>query len=417
MTSHLSPKVLICAPNATARFGGEAILPLKYFELLRKRDVDVRLIAHSRNRRDLDDRLGKDADRIMYVPDSKWHKMVWKAGKPFPRAVREAVFGSVMAWIDQHYQTRFIRECVKSGHVDIIHQPIPVSPLAPSWLYGFGVPVVIGPMNGGMNFPRGYEEYESFLTRKFVFAARFLARLLNRIIPGKKHASALLVANQRTREALPFPGHPNIIELVENGVNLDLWQPSKKTTRKPEDPFRLVFMGRMVDWKAIDLTLTAVSLARRQGACVYLDLVGDGLEREHLKTVVKNLRLQDCVRFLGFLPQDECSHVLTQADTLILNSVWECGGAVVLEAMSAGLPVIGPDWGGPADYINADCGILVHPEPRETYASRIAEAIVALAANPDKCREMGIQGRCRVIAEFDWEKKIDRILEIYASSC
>ncbi|SHM61725.1 Glycosyltransferase involved in cell wall bisynthesis [Roseovarius litoreus] len=413
MASQFSKKILICAPNATARFGGEAILPLKYFELLRKRDVDVRLIAHARNQRDLEERVGDDADRIMYVPDSKWHRMIWKAGKPFPHAIQDAVFGSMMAWIDQRYQTKFIRECVRAGLVDIIHQPIPVSPLAPSWIYGFAVPVVIGPMNGGMNFPKGYEEYESLFARNFVFGARLVALALNRVIPGKKHAAALLVANERTRMALPFPNHPNIVQLVENGVDLDLWQPSERVIRKPNEPFRLVFVGRLVDLKALDFTLSAVAQAQARGVDVYLDIVGDGPELTRLRGLSKELGIDDLIEFRGFLSQSQCAEILKESDALILNCVRECGGAVVLEAMSAGLPVIGPEWGGPADYINEECGILVHPEPKDTYAARICDAIFELATNPSKCSEMGKQGRRRIVNDFDWEKKIDTMMDVY----
>lgn len=416
MTSGTAPKVLICAPNVSARFGGEAILPLRYFELLRKRGVDVRLIAHSRNRADLEKRCSQDLDRMMFVPDSIWHRLVWKAGKPFPRAIRDSIFGSAMTLIDQRFQTKFIRKCIKDGQANIIHQPIPVSPLAPSWIYGFDVPVVMGPMNGGMNFPDGYEEFESLATGKLVVAARFLAQVINRVIQGKKQASTLLVANERTRRALPFPDHPHIIQLVENGVDVNLWQPVQKSKRSAGDVFRLVYLGRMVDWKALDFTLAAVDIARRRAVPVVLDLVGDGAERGRLEAMTDDLGLRDHVRFLGFRSHEECSQILKEADALILNSVWECGGAVVLEAMSAGLPVIGPDWGGPADYINEECGVLVHPEPKATYASRICDAIADLAANPSKCTEMGLRGRSRVIEEFDWEKKIDRILDVYASS-
>ncbi len=106
-----------------------------------------------------------------------------------------------------------------------------------------------------------------------------------------------------------------------------------------------------------------------------------------------DLGLNGAVRFHGFRPQAECAEILQRADALILNSLYECGGAVVLEAMSMGLPVIGPDWGGPADYLDETCGILVHPCPRETYAARIAEAIGELAADPERRVQMGRRRR------------------------
>ena len=61
-----------------------------------------------------------------------------------------------------------IKKLRDDGKADLIHQPIPVSPRAPSRIYGLGVPVIIGPMNGNMNYPEGYEDYESRISRMFI---------------------------------------------------------------------------------------------------------------------------------------------------------------------------------------------------------------------------------------------------------
>ncbi len=67
------------------------------------------------------------------------------------------------------------------------------------------------------------------------------------------------------------------------------------------------------------------------------------------------------IQFAGWLSQSDCKVRLNAADCLVLPSLFECGGAVVLEAMALGKPVIATAWGGPLDYLDADCGILVQP--------------------------------------------------------
>lgn len=411
-----APKILIVAPNASSRFGGEAFLPLKYFQLLRQRGLPATLIAHARNRADLDTMLAPFRADIHYVADTLWHRAIWRAGRVLPGRLREVVTGTALNMVNEHFQARIIRRLVTAGAVDVIHQPTPVSPLAPSSLYGFGVPVVIGPMNGGMTYPPGYDDLESPATRRFVRLARGVARGLNRLIPGKRRAAVLVVANDRTRRALPFDDHPNVVTLVENGVDLAAWAPRLDRTRASDAPFRLVFMGRLVGWKAVGITLEALARARAGGVEATLDILGDGPERPGLEAQVERLGLGAAVRFHGFLPQAACAPVLAAADALILNSVWECGGAVVLEAMGMGLPVIGPDWGGPADYLDPTCGILVAPAPRATYADRLAQAITRLAQDPALRARMGAAGAAKVRAEFDWEGKIDRMLAIYAGA-
>ncbi len=118
----------------------------------------------------------------------------------------------------------------------------------------------------------------------------------------------------------------------------------------------------------------------------------------------------------GFGPQAECATILAGSDALILNSLYECGGAVVLEAMGLGLPVIASDWGGPADYIDPSCGVLVSPVPRADFAARLAAQIVRLAQDPELCQAMGQAGIAKIRDQFDWEKKMDRMLEIYGEA-
>ncbi|MEM1340765.1 MAG: glycosyltransferase family 4 protein [Pseudomonadota bacterium] len=409
--------VLIVAPNASTKFGGEAVLPVHYFRLLRQRGVDVRLLAHARNRANLEENFGPDCPEVLYIEDTAWHRILAKTGRYFPAKIRHFAFGMMMNLVNEHYQAKEIRALRAAGKLDLIHQPIPVSPKAPSSIYGFGVPVVIGPMNGGMDLPKGYEDFARASERRFESFARSLARLANRALPGKARAKTLLVANDRTRKALAV-SHDNIVTLPENGVDLGTF-PERGAQGPAAAPgeIRLIYLGRLVGWKAVDISLRAVALARAAGTKVTLDIVGDGPERASLEALAEELGLAGSgVIFHGFQKQQACAGYLQRADALLLNSIFECGGAVVLEAMSIGLPVIGPDWGGPADYVTPETGLLVSPIPRETFADRLAQAIIDLSADPEKRQRMGTAGIARIHSHFNWERKVDRILEIYAQA-
>lgn len=407
------PRILIVAQNASARFGGEAFLPLKYFRILKQRGHPVQLIAHSRNRAELQEILSPWMADIFFVRDSIFHRVFWRIGRLTPARVEEVVFGNILNLISEIYQARIIRRLVRAGAVDVIHQPIPVSPRSPSTLYGFGVPVVIGPMNGGMTYPAGYEDLEGRFAQRLVVMSRSAAGLINWLIPGKRRAAALLVANHRTERALPVAGHPNVIRMIENGVDFKTWaRPQAIADRPPDGSFRLVFVGRLIALKAVDITLEALTLARAAGVDARLDILGDGPELHRLETRSHDLGLGDAVRFHGFLPQARCAEIMLRSDALILNSVRECGGAVVLEAMSLGLPVIAADWGGPADYIDQSCGLLISPTPRSSFADRLSRAMLQLARDPEMRRRMGEAGAQKVRAEFDWETKVDQMLQI-----
>ncbi|MEG4854015.1 glycosyltransferase family 4 protein [Microcoleus sp. B5-D4] len=113
------------------------------------------------------------------------------------------------------------------------------------------------------------------------------------------------------------------------------------------------------------------------------------------------------------MSHDECALKMQQAHAMVFPTLRECGGAVVLEAMAVGLPVIATNWGGPADYLNSTCGILVEPTSREGFVQGLTDAMLKLAQSPELRQSIGCAGRERVRQHFDWERKVDRILEIY----
>ena len=421
MTEEL--RVLIAAEHASARFGGEAALPLHYFRVMRNRGVPVWLVTHSRTRDELVALYPGD-DRIFYIEDTTFHRAMWRIGSRLPDAISYLTTGFLSRLSTQLAQRRLIRRLVREEGITVVHQPMPVSPREPSMLYGFGVPVVIGPMNGGMDYPPAFRRQRGAVEGVLLDAGRASAVLLNRLMPGKRLATTLLVANQRTRDALPSGLCTHVVELVENGVDLGVWRPAPQSEKAPahDGLTTFVFMGRLVDWKAVDLLLQAFATAR-EDAPMRLWILGDGSERTSLEALAHRLGIPiganaaaGAVEFAGWLPQATCADRLAQADVLVLPSLLECGGAVVLEAMSLGKPVIATAWGGPLDYLDQSCGILIEPTSAEAITRGLAAAMVELAGSSSKGRAMGQSGLARVQREFDWRLKGERILGVYSDA-
>jgi len=415
-------RVLIVAEHASLRFGGEAALPLHYFRVLRHRKMPIWLLVHERTRSELAESFPEDAERIFFVRDTPVHRFLWRFESLLPTRLYGVTFGFVLRYLTQLSQRREIRRIIREHRISVIHQPIPVSPKEPSMIYGMQVPVVIGPMNGGMDYPPAFRELQNLADTIAVSSARRLANLMNYLIPGKREAAALLVANERTRAALPRGACAHVLTVVENGVDLNLWKTKSDIEDKaPASTPQFVFVGRLVDWKAVDLLLIAFQRASGE-APMSLSIIGDGKEREALVALARSLNIYDegdpklgTVVFRGWMSQQECAERVRQCDALVLPSLAECGGAVVLEAMAMEVAVIATSWGGPADYLDASCGILVEPASREAFIDGLARALIRLANSPAERIAMGKAGRRKVLAEFDWEAKADRILEIYDS--
>jgi glycosyltransferase involved in cell wall biosynthesis len=401
-------KVLIVCEHASNTFGGEAVLPLNYFMMLSQRNIDTYLITHERVRSNLQSIESIDQDKIIYIPDTLIHKLLNQVSIYLPDRISLITTGALMHFLTQIYQWILARKTIKEKKINIIHEPSPVSPKQPSFMFGLGVPIVIGPMNGGMSFPVAFEYMASKLERYIYGLFRFLSSVINLLIPGKFFAKLLLVANNRTALALPIFRLGKVKELVENGVTSTV----DEKKHNASSTVCVLFIGRLVDWKAVDIVIDAIKICRNTE--IMFNIVGDGPERIALE---KKASEQGCkkVFFYGQVSHSEVNSHYDKADIFVLPSVRECGGAVVLEAMSRGLPVIATNWGGPADYVTQETGILIDPFSREYMVNQFATQIDLLAGDAVMRKKLGDAAILHVKKNFLWEDKINKIIDIYHS--
>ena len=417
-TTDTSFSVLIVCDHASAKFGGEAILPLHYFRLLRNRGFEVWLVAHARTRAELAE-LFPGEQRIRYVEDSRLHTTLWTIGTWLPPMLAYVTTGFISRLVVQHQQRRIVRGLVASEGIDLIHQPTPVSPREPSIIFDVGAPVIIGPMNGGMDYPPAFRAEQSAVKKLLYRIGVAQVAWLNKVMPGKRRAAILLVANERTRAALPDGVCERVERLGENGVELDLWSQVPPQPRRSAGVVTFGFVGRLVKLKAVDILLDAFAIASAS-APMRLVIIGDGEERERLHRQAAALfpsRPTDGagapVRFTGWVSQSACAAELAEIDGLVMPSLRDCGGAVILETMSMSKPVIATAWGGALDYLDDACGILVEPTSRTALVEGLAAAMVRLARSPAERAAMGRAARAKVETHYDWEVKAVDILDVY----
>ena len=408
-------RICIVAEHASYRFGGEAILPIHYFAKLRARGEEAWLVVHARTRDELEAAFPSDTNRFRFIEDAWFHRLLFWISRVLPRRVAESTVSLLSILITQYLARRIVLALRDSEGLDVVHQPIPVSPRFPSLMFGLKIPVIIGPMNGGMEYPPAFRHSESILSRTLIPIGRRFSDLVNFVLPGKKLAKVLIVANRRTRLALPRGFKGQVVELPENGVDLSIWLAAEKMpghTSPASIAAEFVFIGRLIDWKSLDVVLEAL----RQVPEARLEVIGDGFMREAWKYLAGELGVSSRVTFSGWLSQTECASRIQSAIALLLPSIYECGGAVVLEAMAAGVAVIATKWGGPVDYVASDTGILIEPKSRHDLVEGFAAAMRKVIAAPELARAMGLSGRERVERHFNWERKVDSIMHIYSEA-
>jgi hypothetical protein len=107
-----------------------------------------------------------------------------------------------------------------------------------------------------MDYPTAFRRERGKIANVAMMTGRIAANFFNMIIRGKREADLILVANRRTCEALPWGTKGRVCELVENGVDLTIWQ--RKPTEKSHVGLRLIYVGRLIDWKALEIVLEAM---------------------------------------------------------------------------------------------------------------------------------------------------------------
>jgi glycosyltransferase involved in cell wall biosynthesis len=369
-------------------------------------------VVHARTQAELTALFPEERDRLHFVPDTWLHRLLSKIGGFLPARIGSPTFGLLSHLYTQVLQRRIVRRLVTEHQIDVVHEVTPVSAKFPSLMFGLGVPIVIGPLNAAVKFPLAFRSRQNPTIDLLIAMGYQCVDFFNRLLPGKIKAETVLVANDRTKQALPAGVQGKIIELVENGVDFSVWRSDSSLSKAASRQVHFIFLGRLIDWKAVGLLPEAFAAVVAQTDAV-LEIIGDGDLRGELEAQTARLGIDSSVVFSGWLSQDQYALKLQQADALVLPSLREGGGAVVMEARVVGLPVIATNWGGPGDYLNSSCGILVEPASKQGFVKGLTDAMLKLAQSPELRQSLGCAGRERVREHFDWERKVDRILEIY----
>lgn len=411
-------KIAVVASNASPRFGGESLVPFQIFRKLHERGVPSCLLTHERGRGDIEASLSAEAHKdVHYVPDSLVQRTLGKLRSSLPEQLCTFTVDLAIHLITERYLRALTVQMIREGKVELVHEPMPISPRVPSCMCGLQVPLVVGPLNGAMDYPPAFSLRRPPLIDAYYRWGRSVANIANWVIPGKRQADLVLVANERTKKVLPTGLQGQVVNLVENGVDLSRWE-GHQEKKPPKDTLspRFLYVGSFVECKAVDLLLQSFSqVLQKQKAT--LILVGDGPKLEYLKSLSTTLGISSHVEFRGWIKHEEVAKEMAKADIFTFPSLKDCGGAVVLEAMAMQLPVICAQWGGPADYVNSSCGILVYPESKEHYVTAFAKAMTQLAGDPKLRENLGRAGYERVVQQFQWEKKIDTLLGLYENLC
>ncbi len=301
-------------------------------------------------------------------------------------------------------------------HFDIAHHVTFGNDWIPSFIGAFlPVPFIWGPVGGGQRTPRPllreYTLYGRFAEATRNTAQWFGRRMIVRKICLKK-AKAFLVCNRETRIRIPDRYRDKVFYFPVNGFSGED-VPRGETPTSGDLTFRVVTAGRLHRLKGFALAVRAFAAFAGKHPEAELVIIGKGPEENVLRNLISELGLQNRARIVDWLPRKGVLEQMKSSDVFLFPSFRDGGGAVVIEAMASGLPVIVLDSGGPGAHVDHSWGVKIAPGKPEAVVRDMARALENLYSDGDLRKRMGEAGHRRVMDFYLWDRLGERMREIY----
>lgn len=216
-----------------------------------------------------------------------------------------------------------------------------------------------------------------------------------------------VVANSRGLADLARQSAPDVaVDVIPNGVDCERFRP--RTGERPDGPARLVFCGRVVFQKGLDILLDALALLPAEPAWE-LHIVGDGPARPDIEARAARAGLSDRLVFHGWQDRDSLARLVRGMDAFVFPSRHEGMPNALLEAMASGLPVAASRIAGNEELVeDGRTGFLAPPESPRALAALLA----SLLASPELRADMGRAGRAKVLHGYSWAAAAARYLAL-----
>ncbi|MEM3594692.1 MAG: glycosyltransferase [Candidatus Jordarchaeaceae archaeon] len=220
----------------------------------------------------------------------------------------------------------------------------------------------------------------------------------------------LALSRALAREVQSLGVEETKIKIVPNGVHLE---PIQKIRQKilNREPV-ILFVGSLFWRKGVTHLLEAFIEVSCEIPEYRVVFVGEGDQKQILEKRAHDAGLEKRVIFTGNLPHNDVLHWMCRSKVLVLPSVEEGQGVVLLEAMACGTPCIGSNVGGIPDIITADCGYLFDPGNVEELANNIKN----LVQNDREWEEKSHNSQNRAKNIYDWDKIASCIVEYYRNT-
>ncbi|HEX7057187.1 MAG TPA: glycosyltransferase family 4 protein, partial [Bacilli bacterium] len=205
----------------------------------------------------------------------------------------------------------------------------------------------------------------------------------------------------RLKKLYPFCANKTVV--IKHGIVL-------RKTKAKGPRHHLLYVGRIIPLKGIEKLLIAVSLLKRRGKKVRLDLVGTGPKGyiRHLKALCRKLGISSEIRWIGFCNQAQLQKMYASHGAVVMPSLQESFGLVALEALANGIPLVSTRAGGLAEFVNSKVAQTIP----KVDGSAISKSIQNMW-NHKKITDQRVDAGRKLASRFQWPHAARRYKNLF----
>lgn len=299
---------------------------------------------------------------------------------------------------------------------DLVHHLTFGAYTQPTFMWKLNIPFLWGPLGGGEKLPF-IEGRKIDLRSRMYEILRNIQMNTYKFFPftqgALKNANRILVTTQDTYNLIPHK-YRHKCELFQSlGIDDDFMSGDVPIKNECDKRIKILVVGRMIGWKGFDIAIDAFIKAMEKNDNIDLYLRGRG--------VLKDKILKRCGTFLNkrifyvdkWFDYKDMYGFYSKHDIFLNCTLHDSGCLTILEAMSAGLPIITIDCGGPHVITQENNAIKIAPQKYSALIDEIANGINTLAKNEKLRKEMGYNSKQIINNEFLYNIKYKKLEEFY----
>jgi len=344
--------------------------------------------------------MGIPAERLKFIAVKSW--MTW-----MPMPCDAIYWAGYRAWHD--VALKIVASIHEKEPFGLVHLVSYCGYREPGQWWKLGIPFIWGPVGGTQNFPANF-------FKKIALGSAIREAIRNRMNDwqlcrsGRVRSAAqnahtvFAASSQAQRDMLRGTG-VRCSRLLETGVTPMPPVPSRQldTTR----PFRILWSGRLREWKALPLLLEAIA-GLPSDIKFELRVMGVGASENRWRKIADRFKVAEHIQWIGWPSYSEGLRQYSWADAFAFTSLRDTSGTGLLESLAAGTPIIGVDHQGARDIMTPQCCIPVSVDAPGITVEGFRSAIIRMARDPEFWRRLS-EGAVHRASLFSWDHLSEQI--------